>query len=212
MRLVLEYLELEYEDTAFEQGMDPVLEMKRTVAGFAPPYLVHGDVVLAQTTAICFYLGQRHGAIPAAPETAARVLQLLGTVMDVVSEVHDTHHPISVEKTYEEQMPEAKVRGRVFVEKRIGPWLQFFSDCLSGREWLVDGDVSVADICLFQLLEGLQFAFPRAFLKHVSPVLIAHADRVRKLKGVREYLASPRRQAFNQFGIFRHYPELDLAE
>jgi glutathione S-transferase len=28
--------------------------------------------------------------------------------------------------------------------------------------------------------------------------------------GVRAYLASPRRLPFNEHGIFRHYPELDL--
>ncbi len=34
-------------------------------------------------------------------------------------------------------------------------------------------------------------------------------DRVKKLPQIAEYLKSPRRIAFNQQGIFRHYSELD---
>ncbi|AHG49883.1 hypothetical protein RLEG12_03065 (plasmid) [Rhizobium leguminosarum bv. trifolii CB782] len=33
-----------------------------------------------------------------------------------------------------------------------------------------------------------------------------------KRPNIARYLASPRRLAFNEDGIFRHYPELDSAE
>jgi len=36
-------------------------------------------------------------------------------------------------------------------------------------------------------------------------------DMVARLPGVRAYLASDRRVAFNEQGIFRRYPELDGA-
>jgi len=39
--------------------------------------------------------------------------------------------------------------------------------------------------------------------------LVAIRDRIAERAGIKAYLASPRRIAFNEMGIFRHYPELD---
>jgi len=41
------------------------------------------------------------------------------------------------------------------------------------------------------------------------PGLVALSERVRKRPRIATYLASERRIAFNEQGIFRHYPELD---
>jgi glutathione S-transferase len=57
----------------------------------------------------------------------------------------------------------------------------------------------------------MRYAFPRAMarleLKH--PRLLGLHDRVAALPRIATYLASDRRIAFNEHGIFRHYPELD---
>jgi glutathione S-transferase len=63
----------------------------------------------------------------------------------------------------------------------------------------------------FQLVEGLRYAFPRA-MAHAEPSvpgLVALRDRVAALPNIAAYLASPRRIAFNENGIFRRYPALD---
>ena len=64
---------------------------------------------------------------------------------------------------------------------------------------------------LFQMIAGLRYAFPRAMerLQPKHPRLAALHDRVASRPRLAAYLASPRRIAFNQHGIFRHYPELD---
>jgi glutathione S-transferase len=41
------------------------------------------------------------------------------------------------------------------------------------------------------------------------PGVIGVRDRVAARPRIKKYLASPRRIAFNEMGIFRHYPELD---
>ena len=62
-----------------------------------------------------------------------------------------------------------------------------------------------------QVIAGLRYAFPHASARalRARPRLRAlHAaafDRPR----IKRYLASSRRLAFNNEGIFRHYPELD---
>jgi glutathione S-transferase len=71
--------------------------------------------------------------------------------------------------------------------------------------------VSHADLSAFQVLEGLAYAFPNAFSRLAPrfPRLGALRDRVAGRPRIAAYLASDRRTAFNETGIFRHYPELD---
>ncbi len=74
-------------------------------------------------------------------------------------------------------------------------------------------DVSYVDLSLFQLLQGLGYAFPRATTAAAKkvPSLVRLCDRIRARPRIDAYLASPRRIPFNEDGIFRHYPELDAT-
>jgi glutathione S-transferase len=65
--------------------------------------------------------------------------------------------------------------------------------------------VSYADLSLFQTI------FPqaaKAILAEVPRVAALHR-RIAQRPRIRAYLDSTRRLAFNEQGIFRHYPELD---
>ena len=180
---------------------------------FAPPVLKHGDLVLAQTAAICHFLGRRHGLAPGDEAGAAHALELQLTIADLVDEVHDTHHPISSALYYEDQKGEAKQRAAHFVGERLPRFLGYFERVLrqTGAGVLVGTALSHADLALFQALEGLAYAFPRAFARasEATPGLLALRERVRGLPRIAAYLASGRRMPFNQEGIFRRYPELD---
>jgi len=70
---------------------------------------------------------------------------------------------------------------------------------------------SYVDLSLFQLVAGLRYAFPHAMagLEPALPRLVEVYARVAARPNIAAYLASPRRQPFNESGIFRHYPELD---
>jgi glutathione S-transferase len=61
------------------------------------------------------------------------------------------------------------------------------------------------------MVEGLRYAFPKAMtgLESTVPRVIALHDAVAKRPRIAAYLASERRIAFNEQGIFRHYKELD---
>jgi glutathione S-transferase len=180
---------------------------------FAPPVLVHGDLVLAQTAAICHFLGRRHGLAPDDEAGSAHALELQLTIADLVDEVHDTHHPISASLYYEDQKREAKRRAAHFVDERLPRFLQHFERVLRHERHggLVGTSPSHADLSLFQALEGLAYAFPRAFARasEATPRLLELRERVRARPRIAAYLASDRRMPFNQEGIFRHYPELD---
>jgi len=179
----------------------------------APPILRHGEFVLAQTAAICDYLGRRHGLTPADPTGASHALELQLTVADLVLEAHDTHHPLGAALYYEDQKPEARRRAEGFTAERVPRFLAYFERVRAhhGGPYLLGAAVCHADLGLFQALEGLAYAFPRAFARAAQdvPELLALRDRVRARPRIAAYLASERRMAFNEEGIFRHYPELD---
>lgn len=80
-----------------------------------------------------------------------------------------------------------------------------------GGAHLVGKRLTYADLSLFQLVDGLLYAFPkntRRALKK-APLAAALHDSVAQHQRIAAYLMSERRIAFNEDGIFRHYPELD---
>jgi glutathione S-transferase len=137
--------------------------------------------------------------------------QLQLTIADLVAEAHDTHHPIAGSLYYEDQKAEARRRAADFIETRIPKFLGYFERILDGQQWLLGDRLGYADLSLFQVIEGLNYAFPKAMTDVAPdfPNLAMLRDRVAARPNIAAYLASPRRLPFNQDGIFRHYPELD---
>ena len=225
VRLALEaagatYVDVARQDAACGGGPQALLARLRDGAcprpSFAPPFLVHGDLVIGQTAAILLYLGPRLHLAGRTEADALWTQQLQQTIADVVAEAHDTHHPLAAHRYYEEQRDAARLRARAFCEQRMPKYLAWFEQVLQrnravGGVHLVGDAPSYADLSLFQLVEGLRYAFPKAAARTLAAaprVLQLHAG-VAGNERVASYLASPRRIAFNQDGIFRHYPELD---
>lgn len=205
VRLLLEEIGVPYRDLGREEGDEKVAETLYQ-RGFGPPLLQDGDFLLAQTAAICDYLGRKHDLASAEPHYA---LQLQLTIADAVTEVHDTHHPIASSLYYEDQKEPARLRARNFTQERLPKFLPYFQKQLEDRHYLIQDQLSYPDLSLFQLLEGLRYAFPRAFDRHCPESLRQHRDRLASRPRIKQYLESERRIPFNQEGIFRHYPELD---
>ena len=185
---------------------------------FGPPVLIHGKTLVAQTAAILQYLAPRLGLVPRDEGSRLRAHQIQLTIADLVAEAHDTHHPIASSLYYEDQKPEAARRAAAFVRERIPMFLRYLDRALDSNpagkgRWLVGRTWSYVDLSTFQVVAGLRYAFPRAMARHERrvPRLGALHDRVAALPSVAAYLASDRRLPFNEAGIFRHYPELDLA-
>ncbi|MDQ3036703.1 MAG: glutathione S-transferase [Myxococcota bacterium] len=187
---------------------------------FAPPVLVRGELVIAQTAAILDHLAassERDGHHPLAPsDPGARLeaLQTQLTIADLVAETHDVHHPIGASLYYADQRDEAARRALLFRRERAAKFLNYFEDLAQhgGGEHLVAGAFTYVDLSIAHVLDGLAYAFPGAFTARWSPTiptLLALRDRVHARPRIAAYLASSRRIAMNEHGIFRHYPELD---
>jgi glutathione S-transferase len=177
---------------------------------FAPPVLQADELLIGQTANILMYLGAKHKLAPRSEQGRLWANQLQLTIADIVNEAHDTHHPISTNLYYEDQKKEAKARAKDFREQRIPKFLDYFEGVVRGP-YVLGPRLSYVDLSLFQLIEGLRYAFPKAMarLEPSYPKLIALHDKVAARPNIAAYLQSKRRIPFNETGIFRHYPELD---
>jgi glutathione S-transferase len=217
VRLALEAARIAYRDLARAEGgaqaLGLDLETPRDQPPFAPPYLLADGMTIAQTANILLFLGENHSLAPADTAGKLWVNQLQLTIADAVAEAHNVHHPIAVGLTYEQQQAEAARAAEAFRADRIPKYLRYFERALLHHgPWLAGEQWSYADLSLFQLIEGLRFAFPLRMERTLRdcPKLIALHGAVAALPELASYLASERRLPFGD-GIFRHYPELDAA-
>jgi len=218
VRLALEEAGAAYVDVARKpDGVSAMMRLMETAAQppFAPPFLKDGETIIGQTPAILLYLGARHDLAPKDPAGGLWTHQIQLTLSDLVAEAHDTHHPVGVDLYYEDQKAEALRRAAGFRESRIPKFLGWFEDVLArnpaGDRHLVGDRLTYADLSLFQAVEGLTYAFPKAMrgiIRDVPRVAALH-KAVAQRPRIEAYLASDRRIPFNEEGIFRRYPELD---
>jgi glutathione S-transferase len=218
VRLALEEAGAKYVDIARSEkgGRDSVsrvLGSKMKTPPFAPPILKAGNLYISHAATILLFLGARHKLAPKAEAGRLWTHGLQLTMTDFIKEVHDTHHPIATNLYYEDQKKEALRYTGEFVKSRAPKYLGYFEDAIkrNGGKYLVGRSLSYPDLSLFQIVTGLRYAFPKAMKKIEKdiPLSVALRDAVEKRPRIAAYLASPRRIAFNEYGIFRHYPELD---
>jgi glutathione S-transferase len=219
VRLALEEVDADYVDVARRKGgtaaMFKLLDGERVKQPpFAPPFLKAGKLLIGQTTNILLFLGARHGLAPKDEAGRLWVHQLQLTVADFVVEAHDAHHPIGSGLYYEDQKKEAKRRAADFLKNRAPKYFGYFERVLErnrGSKYLAGKRLTYADLSLFQIIAGMRYAFPKAMAKLEKriPRAVAVHDRVAARPRIAAHLASDRRIPFNEYGIFRHYKELD---
>ena len=139
--------------------------------------------------------------------------QLQLTISDLVVEIHDTHHPLGPSLYYEDQKAPAKRRTAEFWDERVPKYLGYFEQLLaeSGGTYVTGRRLTYVDLSLFQIVDGLRYAFPKRMKAFESdvPGLVGLHDRIAARPNIKAYLASERRIPFNEQGIFRRYRELD---
>ena len=225
VRLALEEAGADYTDTALRPegeggGIPAVMSILSDDAEqrppLAPPVLRAGRRLVSQTANILLFLG---GRLELAPRDEAGKLwthQLQLTLADFANEIHDSHHPISSALYYEQQRAPAKKRTRHLLDTRIPKFLGYFESVvernLSRGGWLVGSRLTYADLSAAQILAGLAYAFPKRMRTTLRdyPRLQSIHERVFARRRIKAYVKSGRRQPFNEFGLFRHYAELDM--
>ncbi|MDE2091374.1 MAG: glutathione S-transferase [Gammaproteobacteria bacterium] len=225
IRLALEEAGVPYVDVAKDPaGEAHAVSRLQAVLGdtklphpaFAVPLLKAGDLSISQTANILMYLGAHHGLAPKDEADRLWTHQLQLTIADWVVEIHDTHHPLGSTEYYQDQKQEAHKRTGLFLKYRLPKYLGYFEKVLqlnlSGDQFLVGAEITYPDLSLFQIIEGLRYAFPRnqSRIEANYPKVIGLHERVSMRPRIAAYLASGRRIPFNEDGLFRHYAELDM--
>ncbi|MBV9564385.1 MAG: glutathione S-transferase [Bradyrhizobium sp.] len=216
VRLALEDAGATYDDVARGSGgTGAMMQMmgQGPTPAFAPPFLKAGKLVIAQVANILLFLGSRHGLAPKTEAGKLWVHQLQLTITDLVAEIHDTHHPLGPSLYYEDQRAPAKKRSEEFWNERVPKYLGYFEGLLgaNGGSYVTGRRITYVDLSLFQIVDGLCYAFPnrmKAFERKI-PGLGALHDRIAARPRIKAYLDSDRRIAFNEDGIFRRYKALD---
>ncbi|EME49805.1 hypothetical protein DOTSEDRAFT_144136 [Dothistroma septosporum NZE10] len=192
---------------------------------FSPPALrVPGKgrdgkaLVISQTPNILLYLGDKLGLVPDDEAGKLYVNQLTLTALDLANEIHDSHHPIGVMLYYEDQKTEALRKAKDVRENRFPKFFSYFSRVLEhnernggGGKYMVGDKLTYADTTVWQVLDGVSFAFPKeleARRKEFPLLFDTFYENLKQEKGLKEYIKSARRLPFSQ-GLFRYYDELD---
>lgn len=177
-------------------------------------------LLLYQTPSILSYLSTHLGLNGnGTPQQHHQILSHALTALDLNNETHDTHHPISVSSYYEDQKEHALARSKDFRENRVPKFFGFFERVLQGNKekgggqgrYLVGDSLTFADTTLWQVVDGLKFAYPKELAAREKdyPLLFGtFYPSVKEEPGVKEYLASDKRLKYSM-GVFRYYPELD---
>ncbi|KAI6714637.1 hypothetical protein PZA11_004919 [Diplocarpon coronariae] len=230
IRLAFEETSTPYTDSAlFKDGISLVASQISTdnlgdslnPPPLAPPILKHGSLLINQTSNILLYLGPKLGLVPTEEEYQGGIFKVNGlalTALDGLSnEPHDCRHPVATGLYYEDQKSEAKAKSSDYIKNRLPKFLGYFERVLSGEasnggKWLFAGRLTYADLVLFQCLDGVKHAFPKAMARiekqgNFGKVFELY-ERVGSRPKIKAYLASERRQKYGM-GIYRHYPELD---
>ena len=222
VRLALEEARADYVDVARESGPDQGPEgMTRFMQNpalarppFAPPFLKHGDLVIGQTANILLYLGPRLALVPEDEASRLWAHQLQLTIADLVQAVQHTHHPVAHGLYYDDQKAEALTYTRHFLAERVPKFMSYFERVLGGRSHMVGERLTYVDLSMFALMEGLRWSFPKTMqrLEGTYPGLASLRERVAARPNIQAYLKSARHIPYNDKGVFRRYPELDLGD
>jgi glutathione S-transferase len=233
VRLALEEAGAKYVDRAREPG--GMKEMLAYLNGdmpglrpLAPPFVKVGRDMVSQTSLILHALAPRLGLVPKNEASRLAALEIQLTIADLFAEAHDVHHPVGSGLYYEDQKKEAKRAAASFTNERMPKYLGWLESLLARSNkttrtsrtsrttrtkhpFLLGRSLTYVDLSAFQVVSGLEYAFPNAMrrLERRVPLLLALRDRVAARPRIASYLASTRRLPFNEEGLFRHYPALD---
>jgi glutathione S-transferase len=108
---------------------------------------------------------------------------------------------------YEDQKEEAKRKSKDVRESRIPKFLAYLNSVIgaNGTGWLVGEAVTYADLALFQVVDGMQFAFPNCLARLEEEgeydEVFKLKKQIEKIPQIADYLKSEKRAKYSM-GIF----------
>ncbi|KIY98213.1 flagellar associated protein [Monoraphidium neglectum] len=207
-----------YAGEKFEAVVHSYEEQKSNLDAFPfgqAPRLVDGDVDLVQSNACVRHLARKFRLYGASEAEMAKLVpqvaagegggrgpdspEQVDMIMDGVEDLRNKYTALIY-------AAEAKAafwakhcdKAAPLTQPNDGAHARYLARLLTkaGGEWFVGGGVTAADLAVYDVIHLLMrpALFPEEF-RAAYPKLADHHDRVEALKGVKEYLAGPDRQA-----------------
>lgn len=149
VRLLLALLDRDCDLVDVEYGSDALVQGKADgtlLFGKAPVLELDDGSLLAESNAILFWLGEGTMFVP---ETPFRRAQMLSWMFWEQNQHEGVVAVRAALRTYPHRMAEATPERLADLLDRGHDLLAVMEKRLSGADWLVDGGISLADICLY---------------------------------------------------------------
>jgi glutathione S-transferase len=195
IRLLLEYVQVPYEEKRYEQGPAPSFdktcwfEVKDTVLGAEYPfpnlpYLVDGDATVTQSNAIVRYIAAEHGLLGSNQDEARRCEIMLEEGMDFRNR--------TVTMAYGRLGAGFEAEREAYATT-LHSWLTKYESFLTG-DWFAGDALTAADFVMYELLDQNRLMIPGSL--DAFPRLAAFLERFRALGRIAAYLKSDRNIVF----------------
>eukprot|EP00743_Colponemidia_sp_Colp-15_P006504 GILK01007003.1.p1 GENE.GILK01007003.1~~GILK01007003.1.p1 ORF type:complete len:254 (+),score=19.80 GILK01007003.1:37-762(+) len=216
MRLIFAETQTEYNDAYRTLSWEEVgkINYNKNKNFFAVPAIKHRDFFLSQTPVIVRYMATKldNGRLyPLDEKLGYRCDEVMAGVVDLVAEGHDAWHAIDHNASYVSQKEATQPFIDTYKNKRLPKWFAFFEHVLQenrqkfpafaeGGPYLVGDCLTYVDLCLFHVLDGIQFQCPEEYNALPAPELRAFKERIGRRPRISAYLASDRRTSFSGTG------------
>nr|QGQ60788.1 GSTM2 [Acartia tonsa] len=202
-RLLLEYGGINYEDRRIQMSKADWLEYKTGLGFDFPnlPFYQDEDVKITQSKAIVKHLGRKLNLAGSTLKGQADIDMLLDLVADFVAMTTG----LCYSPDFSESLKAEWLAGSGSFGKSgpLADRLKSLQDKLGSNDWFVENQLSIADFSLWEFLDETRLLF--AGCLDGFDGLQAFMDRFEQLKGVKEYLNSPRYRAFPIWSVRAKY-------
>lgn len=210
IRLLLEYAGAEYVEKLYKCGPPPEFERNEWLQDKANlgikcanlPYIIDGDVKIAQSGVIMRYLGRKFNLVGKTESEQLDVELMADQVRDYFMQYVAIVYNPEFLKVKEEYL------------KNLSGNLQQLSKMIEGRKFVAGDYVTYVDFILFEFLDSQLYLVP-GLLKDY-PVLEEYHKRVMSLEPIDKYLKSPKAIKYPFFGapsyFGGHYSDILLKK
>ncbi|KAL5013207.1 hypothetical protein ScPMuIL_007477 [Solemya velum] len=200
IRLLLHYVEENFNDKMYEQGDAPDysrecwMKEKNNLGLSFPnlPYYIDGPIKITQSNAILRYIARKHNLLGKTTESQVRVDMMLDQAMEfrngIVRLVYNPNYE-SLKVDYFLQLPSK---------------LEVFENFLGSNKFFGGDEVTVCDFPMYELLDQSRIMDPTCLEKFEK--ISAFMDRFESLPQIKEYTSSPnfmKRPINNKIAAFK---------
>jgi glutathione S-transferase len=202
-RMLLEYGGIDYEDRKMNMTKQNWWEYKPSLGYDFPnlPFYQDNEVKITQSKAIIRHLGRKLDLYGSTLKGKADIDMLLDIIADYTAMITG----LCYSPDFSDSLKADWVAGcgKFAGSGPLAGRLQALQNKLGGNDWFVENKLTIADFSLWEYLDACRLLFAGCLDSFAG--LQSFMDRFEQVKGVREYLTSPRYRQFPIWSVRAKY-------